>query len=143
MNRKYLSFDLETAKVQPPDERNWKEDRPLGISCAATLCCDANAPLLWYGMTSSNRPACRMSQEEACALVDYLAAKTREGFTILTWNGIGFDFDILAEESGMLQECRRLALDHIDMMFHVLCQLGFGVSLASAARAMCSEAKAG
>ena len=42
MNRKYLAFDIETAKVQPPDERDWKSDRPLGISCAATLCCDAN-----------------------------------------------------------------------------------------------------
>jgi hypothetical protein len=141
MNHKYVSFDLETAKVQPPAEQNWKADRPLGISCAATFCCDANVLLLWYGMTKSNRPARRMSKEEACGLADYLAVQVLKGYTILTWNGIGFDFDILAEESGMLEECRRLAVDHIDMMFHVLCQLGFGVSLASAAGAMGIEAK--
>jgi hypothetical protein len=82
-----------------------------------------------------------MSQNEACNLVYYLAARASEGYTILTWNGVGFDFDILAEESGMLPECRKLAIDHTDMMFHVLCQLGFGVSLASAARAMGIEAK--
>ena len=77
-----------------------------------------------------------MSQGEAEKLVDYLVGQVRDGYTILTWNGVGFDFDVLAEESEMLDECRRLALDHVDMMFHVLCQVGFGVSLRSAARAV-------
>jgi hypothetical protein len=58
------------------------------------------------------------------------------GYTVATWNGVGFDFDILAEESGMLTQCRRLALDHVDPMFHILCELGFGVSLQAAARGM-------
>jgi len=136
MNRKYLSFDLEIAKVQPPGEDNWREDRPLGISCAATLRCDADVPLLWYGMTRMNRPARRMSCDEARKLVKYLSRMVSKGYTLLTWNGVGFDFDILAEESGLLDECKRLALDHVDMMFHVLCQRGFGVSLVSAAKAM-------
>ena len=37
MKRKYLAFDIETAKVQSADERDWKAQRPLGISCAATF----------------------------------------------------------------------------------------------------------
>ena len=49
---------------------------------------------------------------------------------------LGFDFDILAEESGMLEECRDLAVSHVDMMFHVFCQLGYGVGLDAAARGM-------
>ena len=40
-----------------------------------------------------------MSREEAAALVHYLEDRTKEGYTLLTWNGLGFDFDILAEES--------------------------------------------
>ncbi len=52
------------------------------------------------------------------------------------WNSLGFDLDILAEESHMLAECRQLATDHVDMMFHILCQRGFGVSLDAAARGM-------
>jgi hypothetical protein len=48
----------------------------------------------------------------------------RARYTIVTWNGTGFDFDILAEESGMLAECKGLAVNHVDMMFHVLCRLG-------------------
>ena len=85
--------------------------------------------MLWHGGD-------RMSQEEAAALVRYLEDRTREGCTLLTWNGLGFDFDILAEESHMLAECRRLAADHVDMMFHAFCQLGHGVGLDAAARGM-------
>lgn len=141
MSRKYLAFDLETAKVQLPNDPNWKKDRPLGISCAATLCCDADEPLLWYGMTKRNRPACRMSREEARKLVRHLSRMAKGGYTIVTWNGVGFDFDILAEESGRTAQCRQLALDHVDMMFHLLCQRGFGVSLACASRGMGLSAK--
>ena len=38
----------------------------------------------------------------------------------------------------MFEECKRLAfdLDHVDMMFHVFCQLGYGVGLDRAARGM-------
>jgi hypothetical protein len=136
MSRKYLAFDLETAKFQLPGDLNWKKDRPLGISCAATLCCDAEEPLLWYGVTKTNRPARQMGQDEVRKLVKYLSGMVKSGYIIVSWNGVGFDFDILAEESGLLDECRQLALDHVDLMFHVLCQRGFGVSLASAARAM-------
>ena len=77
-----------------------------------------------------------MNQEQAGELVQYLATQVENGYTIATWNGLSFDFDILAEESGMLAECRNLAVDHVDMMFHVLCRLGFGVGLDAAAKGM-------
>jgi hypothetical protein len=84
-----------------------------------------------------------MSQEEAAKLVEYLAAQVEQGYTLITWNGVGFDLDILAEESGMLVECQRLATGHVDMMFHLICQLGFGVSLDAAARGMNIAGKLG
>ena len=136
MKRTYMAFDIETAKVPSADERDWKAYRPLGISCAATLLDDSDAPLLWHGMTKSSGPASRMRQEEAVGLVKYLTIQVQHGYTIVTWNGVGFDFDILAEESGMLDECAKLARDHVDMMFHVVCRLGYGVSLDSAAKGM-------
>ncbi len=77
-----------------------------------------------------------MSQKEAAELVDYLITKAAAGYTILTWNGLSFDFDILAEESGLLSECKQLAARHVDMMFHILCKLGYGVSLDAAAKGM-------
>ncbi len=68
--------------------------------------------------------------------MQYLATQVENGYTIATWNGLGFDFDILAEESGMLVECRMLAIGHVDMIFHVLCELGYGVGLDAAAKGM-------
>ena len=77
-----------------------------------------------------------MSREEAAALVRYLSEQVEHGHTFVTWNGLGFDLDVLAEESGLFDCCRALALAHVDMMFHVLCRLGYGVSLDAAARGM-------
>ena len=136
MKRRYLAFDIETAKELPDGDIDLKRYRPLGICCAATLACDADKPILWHGVTSNHHAADRMSQSDAAKLVDYLTRMVAEGYTILTWNGLGFDFDILAEESGLDGQCGMLALDHVDMMFHVFCQLGHAVGLDRAAKAM-------
>ena len=69
------------------------------------------------------------------------ALQETRGFTIVTWNGLGFDFDVLAEESELAEECRRLAADHVDMMFHVLCKLGHPLGLETAAQGMKVEGK--
>ena len=34
-------------------------------------------------------------------LVRYLEDQVGQGFTLLTWNGLGFDLDVLQEESGI------------------------------------------
>lgn len=135
-NTKYLAFDIETAKVLPENTHDFKPYRPLGIACAATLVSDMDEVALWRGRGD------QMTQEDAIEVVEYLAAKAKRGYTILTWNGTHFDFDILAEESGMLAECRELAVAHIDMMFHILCRLGYGVGLDAAAKGMGLEGKA-
>ncbi len=135
MERKYLAFDIETAK-EWPDGADWSRYRPLGISCAATLPADTGTSRVWHGVTGDDQPADRMSREDVAKLVEHLLAMVGDGYTILTWNGLGFDFQILAEESGMADECKSMALGHVDMMFHVLCELGHPVSLEAAAQAM-------
>jgi hypothetical protein len=134
MTRKYLAFDLETAKVT--SGRNWLSDRPLGICCAATWMQGQCEPVLWHGRTLQGHYASRMAVAEVRTLVKYLEGKLAEGWTIVTWNGTSFDFDILAEESKMRARCKALALTHVDMMFHLICSLGVGVSLNAAARGM-------
>ncbi len=37
------------------------------------------------------------------AVVFYRAS---EGFIPLSWNGLAFDFDVLAEQSGLVDDCR-------------------------------------
>ncbi len=77
-----------------------------------------------------------MSRAEAQGLVHDLAQFVEDGYTLLTWNGVGFDFNILAEESGLQVECERLALAHVDMMFHVVCSRGFPLALDKVAQGM-------
>jgi hypothetical protein len=136
MSRKYLAFDIEIAREIPDEARDWKRYRPLGITCAASLPADAKSPKLWHGLTSDGAAADQMEPTDAAELVDYLSNMADKGYAILTWNGLGFDFDILAEESDMHSQCKSLALDQVDMMFHVFCQLGYPVGLDSAAKAM-------
>jgi hypothetical protein len=130
----YIAFDLEIAKIIPGDFSAWHSHRPLGITCAATLI-PGEEPVLWYGQEEGGYAAC-MPQVEAARLVNYLHSAAEQGWKILTWNGLGFDFDVLAEESGCLDLCRHLALHHYDMMFHVLCLKGFPLALETAARGM-------
>ncbi len=132
----YLAFDIETSKDVPGDDFNWRAHRPLGISCAATLASGGDQPLLWYSKTRDGSPAKRMSREDVQGLVLYLSKMAADGFRILTWNGLAFDFDILAEESGDAKSCGECALGHVDMMFHVFCTLGYPVALDKAAQGM-------
>lgn len=134
--RKYVAFDIETAAIIPEGDFDWASKRPLGISCAATLASDEANARLWCGHKADGSPAGRMSPAESGALVMHLAEKAAAGYAILTWNGLAFDFDILAEESGEMDSCKRLAWDHIDMMFHVFCKQGYRVALDKAAQGM-------
>jgi hypothetical protein len=141
MKRKYLAFDIETVKPVVFGDSDWRRYRPLGICCASTLLEGEEKVLLWHGGTNQRRPTRQMKRRGLLKLLEYLARKTEDGFTILTWNGVGFDFDVLAEESGEAKLCRQLAGEHVDMMFHILCQVGCGVALDSAARGVGIEGK--
>lgn len=136
MKRKYLAFDIETAAEVPGPDFNWRPHRPLGITCAAALPCDEDKAIIWHGKTDDGTPAERMSADEVVRVVAQLSDMVADGYTLLTWNGLGFDLDILAEESGMLGPCRELASNHVDMMFHVFCDRGFPVALDKAAQAL-------
>jgi RNase H-like protein len=136
MTRRYLAFDIETAKDVPGDDFNWRPHRPLGISCAATLASDENQPRLWYSKTKDGTPDKRMGRSDVQELLQHLSKTTANGYSVLTWNGLGFDFDILAEESAAAASCKACALAHVDMMFHVFCSLGYPVSLDKAAQGM-------
>ncbi len=133
--QKLIAFDIEIAESLPDGVEDWSRYRPLGISCAATIIA-GESPTLWYGNKDTGEYGERMNPAETQELVRYLQSHLEQGGVILTWNGLGFDFDILSEESGMLEECSSLAKEHIDMMFHVFCLKGFPLGLDKAAKGM-------
>ncbi len=136
MPRKYLAFDLETAKILPKDFGDLHDHRPLGITCAATWCSDESAAVTFHSNKDDGSPAPQMTPQDLTAFVEHLKMQSHAGYTIVTHNGLGFDFDILAEESGQRDDCRALAVGHVDMMFHFFCGKGFPIKLTAAAQAI-------
>lgn len=124
---KVLTFDMEIATVVPEGEEDWWKFRPLGISCAATQTADGTQ--VWY-----NQDGGPLTREAAQGLVDYLLKMDRRGYKITTWNGLSFDFRLLADESGMHGEVAELALRHVDLMFIVVCYRGHYLGLQAASR---------
>jgi hypothetical protein len=133
--KNYLAFDIEIAAVIPDGLDSWAMYRPYGITCAATLAVDGTSTS-WYGKTTDGGFADRMSRIEVIRLIEFLEEEVSSGKTLLTWNGVGFDLDVLAEESMLQAACSRLALNHVDMMFHLFCLKGFALGLDKAAKGM-------
>ena len=77
-----------------------------------------------------------LTRAGAADVVGRLAALAADGCTLVTWNGAGCDFRLLAHWSGEVEECSRLALASIDMMFSLLCERGYPLALATALAGM-------
>lgn len=134
---KWLAFDIEIAAIIPDEAQDWKQYRPLGITCYAIA-------RMWNGEIEADTYcgkiesefAPRMSQEECQRLVQWLQGQVEIGYIILGWNSLSFDFDILAEESGMHAECAELATNHVDMMFQIYCIKGFPLGLDAVSKGL-------
>jgi len=128
MSIKYVAFDLEIAKEIPEGNVDWKDIRPLGISCAGLA-----KP---GGIASAFHGVPQMTPEECRDMADVLLTCPRP---IVTFNGLGFDFDVLAEECQdreYWEKIRDLALDHIDVAFAMFCDKGYMVGLETACQGM-------
>lgn len=145
MTEKCVAFDLEIAKVVPGDFGDWKQHRPLGISCAATMVGgDPEGPTAWTGIgpVPLLEHAAKMDSRQAGLVAVELVLWALRGYQVVTWNGLGFDFDVLCEECDRQTIIARLARTlasgpmHVDMMFAFFCWKGFAISLDAAARGM-------
>lgn len=134
---KFIGFDLEITK-EIPSGSEWKSIRPLGISCASAVADDFVQN--WYG-TKDNEIQPSMSKEEVQGMLDFLSEKVRDGYSLVTWNGLQFDFDVLAEESGNKDLCQELSANHYDLMFQFFCYKGFPVGLNTVAKALGLQGK--
>ncbi len=144
MARKYLSFDIETAKITP-DGEDMQLYRPLGIACWALAWANGKQGEIitraYCGTDEAGGNSPQMNRVECQALVGRLASAHNQGYIILTHNGVGFDLDILAEESGMQETCAFLAMHSVDTCLHIHCVKGFPVGLEAIARGMGLQGK--
>jgi hypothetical protein len=120
--KEFLSYDIEIYEDLPEGEN---VDLSKITPSVAAFCTD-------YENVHYYDDVPHMSKVKAQNLVLDLQKKVNEGFTLFTWNGLHFDLRLLALYSGMLEECGRLALNHIDGMFLVVAQKGFYLGLDKA-----------
>lgn len=123
---KFAAFDIEIAKPLPPDCEDWHAYRPLGVSCAAIATAQ-------YGVELFHAPGA-MPAVDVKAYVKRLLDLKEEGFTPISWNGTGFDYCILAEESATPTLCSLAALDSVDLMLEVTFRRGHFLGLDKALR---------
>jgi hypothetical protein len=131
---KLAAFDLEIAKAMPDGPVDLRKYAPLGITCAGLAFSDVKDPVIWQGIPC-------LTNMEVVSIVRELQRLTSSGYTILTWNGCHFDFQVLAQESGLFQECGELALNHIDLMLMVTFQKGYFLKFDKALRGAGLEGK--
>jgi len=138
---KWVGFDLEIA-AEFPDE-GIPLDSDLGITCASTVTSDGEV-ITWPSprdmmlqMVDAMYPA-RLSREQGAVIVGRLMYYANHGYQIVTWNGLGFDFPLLAKECNWLftSTIKALAANHIDIGFQMLCEKGFMCGLNAAAKGM-------
>jgi hypothetical protein len=130
----FVAFDVEIAKPVP-DGPDILAHKP-GLACAAIAReGDGGAAILFDPGASPEyfEPATRtMTREGAVKILEALDDAVRRGDRLVTWNGAGFDFRLLADETGRHADCVRLVMSSVDMMFQVLCERGHPLSLDAA-----------
>ena len=129
----FVAFDVEIAKPVP-DGPDILAHHP-GIACAAIAReGDERAAILFDPSVSPELfgPETTMTREGALGILAALEEAVGRGDTLVTWNGAGFDFRLLADETDRHADCARLAMASVDMMFQVLCERGHPLSLDAA-----------
>lgn len=116
-----IGFDIETHAVTPEGE-DVLSHLPLGITCAAASVEGGEKKLFYPGWTE-NIPAGElegpMKPYEINEMVDWMLDKK---MLIATWNGLGFDWRVIATEVPDRDDIKEIALNHIDPMFELVCR---------------------
>jgi len=142
---KVIGFDLEIAEDLPEDGNiDWTI--PLGVTCVGLATNDARwwlAGDLLDVNTENERYAERI--DNVARLVDELERYCQRGYYIVTWNGMGFDFRVMAQDAkddvGLYKRICNLAWNHIDIAFQMRVEKGYMIGLDAAAKGLGVEGK--
>ena len=133
---KWCTFDIETSRIIPKVfEGDIFQFSPLQVSTAAVHVRrgDKEYTQSYFSRDDTGAIQPRMSKADVKAYVEKLEFLRRSEFPVFSWCGTGFDWRILAEESGELKLCADLCLNHYDIAFQFLMTLGYFISLETAA----------
>ena len=135
---KCVAFDLELANTRRLPSLK-KGDNiwalwPLNISVGATYCLPEKTVDLWFSRDTAGVPRRRgLRRRDAKHLVNTLYNYQQKGLPIVSWNGTGFDFQLLAR---LLPNRKDVIIDmtlkSYDPMFQLLCSIGYMPGLEAA-----------
>jgi hypothetical protein len=135
-----IGWDIEIAVEFPAGEGDfdWLAiEPPMHLSCAACAAVVPESNI--YSKVFADTQAHHLSTSYAQAMAEYLYQHHAKGNRIATWNGLGFDFPVLAracESTVYEQMLADLALEHIDLGFAMHCSHGYMVGMNTAAKAL-------
>ncbi len=119
----YFSFDIEINDEFPEGEN--RPDLSLIKPSTAAYCTNYDDCKFF-----DDEPY--MSKATAQRLVESMMDMLDNGLVPLGWNTTSFDFQLLGHYSGLLEQCGKLALCGVDMMYLVICHKGYMLSLEKA-----------
>ena len=134
----FVAWDLEVARL-PRDINNWKADRPLGITCAATyLHNETETEILTFPHDSSS------AQKEwdtimADYFYSYLMFCAEQGYLVVAFNSTSFDWQVLqdAVSEKYKDELEKFTLSHsIDILLPMVFERGYAPGLNAYAEAL-------
>lgn len=128
--RQLLAFDLEIARALPDGEFGAGD---LGISCADIAYRPMGEPNgkiqhhTWQSLPTEDR----MNEAQVGFMINDLVGMVDKGYKILTVNGAGFDFRVVAEEASGndFKIITGMAMTHIDLCFMVVAKRGHYLGL--------------
>lgn len=138
-----VAFDIETASPADDEHQNYH----LGVTCAALAGINERGAFFsdavhskWMNMDGRYTEMC---PDECWGFAQRLAKAMSLGYTVVSWNGLGFDWRVLAEMAGPRHYAgiAKLALVHTDPAFYMLCKLGYMAGLNAVAHGMGIDGK--
>ena len=132
-----LGFDLEVCNMLDID-KPLAEQLPMGITCAVVSRVQAPIAIFRPPMTAG-RYEDKLTTDRCIFLAEYLCEADFSGDTIVTVNGLGFDFRVLwAEIEGEFPAAPfvRMVKNHVDLGFAMLCGLGYMGGLVAMGKGM-------
>ena len=140
MNRKYLAFDIETAKILPEDFGELLAHRPLGI------CCLSHVDKRWRRASTflfqrTRRHSSRSNDPTRLIYIRWLPSRSNHITDVQSWRWTDWDLTLMSSPRNPIvgMTAGTWHVHHVDMLFHIFCEKGFGVGLNAAAKGNWTE----
>lgn len=132
---KIAAFEIRTDR-QDFKSQNGSTPQPCRLICAAIALSDSDEVFTFYDTGPAGVPAAAMSKTTGRNLLGALRRFHNSEYRLVSWGGLGYDLEALAQHTEQVDDCGQIAWSHTDLMFQFHCRAGFPVSLRAAALGM-------